>query len=137
MGTRATGIVGRIVGVVVLVVAIGACGSDNSASSRLDRLDSVDGIKVTVTSCDARPLPPTADGIPQTEYSAKGTLESDPGEGRTFVKVHVRFLDGNKEFGATNTDESYTLGFGKEYFSAQVTLSEKASNLQCKGTATK
>ena len=127
-----------VLGLVAFVAGIGACSSTNSVSSRIDRIDSANGVKVAVTSCDATPSQPTADGIPQTVYTAKGTLESTSGDNRIGVKVRVSFLDGNKEFYDSDTGDTYSvggIGNPKANFSFSVTLSDEVTELQCKGSA--
>ena len=138
--TRAGGARGTATaGLVALVLVLAACGDDNSASSRLDRVDTTDGIKVTITGCDAKKLKETSDGISQTAYTAKGTIENTSGDPRTGVRVHVTFLDGDDEFYDTTVSDTFTFGGfdgDTKEFSESVTLSDEVNDLNCTGTAT-
>ncbi len=128
-----------------LAVGLASCGGDDdSASSQLDRVDTSGGIKVTITSCEAKSLEPADDGFdtPQTLYTAEGTVENATDEPRVGVKVHVTYLDGDDAFYDTDADETFSFGgFGEEVegakeFSKSVTLSDEVDDLRCEATAT-
>jgi hypothetical protein len=142
LGRDSMATAGWILGLVAFVLGIGGfallrSAEHDSVSSRLDRVDTANGIKVTVTSCEAKQLAPTEDGIPQTVYAAKGSVENTSGDPRVGVKVHVSFRDGDKEFYGGDLNDVYSFGGiddQKEAFSFSVTLSDEVTNLHCMGS---